>query len=297
MNANYFVRRAIKGINEYRLLAAVTVATVATVLLLAGVFLIVIGNLSSVLDRWGKDVQVSCYLRDDIADSAIFQIKSEIEAMDEVSSVVFVSKADALERFGESIEGMDRILADLDSNPLPASLEVRLVPSFQNPALVKEVASRLSRPEFSDLDYSQEWVERFHTFLALLRLSAIVLGVLLLGAAIFLVSNTIRLAIYARREEIAVIQLVGGTRWFARVPFLVEGAVLGTAGAIVTLVLLGIVYRYAFIQLQDSLGILVAQDVIHFLPVSILFGLVASGLAAGLIGAWTSVARSAGEGL
>jgi cell division transport system permease protein len=211
--------------------------------------------------------------------------------------VVFVSKTDALEQFGESIEGMERILADLDSNPLPASLEVRLLPNFQNPALVKEVASRLSRPEFSDLDYSQEWVERFHTFLALLRLSAIVLGVLLLGAAIFLVSNTIRLAIYARREEIAVIQLVGGTRWFARVPFLVEGAVLGTAGAIVTLVLLGIVYRYAFIQLQDSLGILVAQDVIHFLPVSILLALVASGLAAGLIGAWTSVARSAGEGL
>jgi cell division transport system permease protein len=297
LNANYFVRRAIKGINEYRLLAVVTVATVATVLLLAGVFLIVIGNLSSVLDRWGKDVQVSCYLRDDIADAAIFQIKNEIEAMDEVSTVAFVSKTDALERFGESIEGMDRILADLDSNPLPASLEVRLLPNFQNPALVQEVASRLSRPEFSDLDYSQEWVERFHTFLALLRLSAIVLGVLLLGAAIFLVSNTIRLAIYARREEIAVIQLVGGTRWFARVPFLVEGAVLGTAGAIVTLVLLGIVYRYAFIQLQDSLGILVAQDVIHFLPVSILLALVAAGLAAGLIGAWTSVARSAGEGL
>jgi cell division transport system permease protein len=297
LNANYFVRRAIKGINEYRLLAAVTVATVATVLLLAGVFLIVIGNLSSVLDRWGKDVQVSCYLRDDIADSSIFQIKSEIEAMDEVASVVFISKTDALERFGESIEGMDRILADLDSNPLPASLEVRLLPSFQNPVLVKEVAGRLARPEFSDLDYSQEWVERFHTFLALLRLSAIVLGVLLLCAAIFLISNTIRLAIYARREEIAVIQLVGGTRWFARVPFLVEGAVLGAAGSIVTLILLGIVYRYAFIQLQDSLGILVAQDVIHFLPVSVLLGLVASGLAAGLIGAWTSVARSAGEGL
>jgi cell division protein FtsX len=74
LNANYFFRRAIKGINEYRLLAAVTVATVATVLLLAGVFLIVIGNLSSVLDRWGKDVQVSCYLRDDIADATIFQI-------------------------------------------------------------------------------------------------------------------------------------------------------------------------------------------------------------------------------
>lgn len=297
MNANYFVRRAIKGVNEYRLLAAVTVGTVATVLLLAGVFLIVIGNLSSVLDRWGKDVQVSCYLRDDIADSTIFQIKSEIEEMEEVASVVFVSKTDALERFGEAIEGMDRILADLDSNPLPASLEVRLIPTYQNPALVKEVASRLSRPEFQDLDYSQEWVERFHTFLALLRLSAIVLGVLLLCAAVFLVSNTIRLAIYARREEIMVIQLVGGTRWFARVPFLVEGAVLGTTGAIVALVLLGVVYRYAFVQLQSSLGILVSEDVINFLPGTVLLGLVGAGLAAGLIGAATSVARSTGEGL
>ena len=172
-----------------------------------------------------------------------------------------------------------------------------MIPTYQNPALVKEVASRLSRPEFQDLDYSQEWVERFHTFLALLRLSAIVLGVLLLGAAVFLVSNTIRLAIYARREEIMVIQLVGGTRWFARVPFLVEGAVLGTTGAIVALVLLGIVYRYAFVQLQSSLGILVTEDVINFLPGTVLLGLVGAGLAAGLIGAATSVARSTGEGL
>jgi cell division transport system permease protein len=196
-----------------------------------------------------------------------------------------------------SIEGMDRILADLDSNPLPASLEVRLLPNFQNPIHVKEVASRLSRPEFADLDYSQEWVERFHTFLALLRLSAIVLGVLLLCAAIFLVSNTIRLAIYARREEISVIQLVGGTRWFARIPFLVEGAILGTVGSIVTLVLLVLVYHYAFIQLQSSLGILLADDVVKFLPPTVLLGLVASGLASGLIGAWTSVARSSEEGL
>lgn len=297
MNASYFIRRAVKGVNEYRLLAAVTVATVATVLLLAGVFLIVLGNLSSVLDRWGKDVQVSCYLRDDVSDETTFSLKSEIEDMDEVASVVFVSKTEALERFGESIEGMDRILADLDSNPLPASLEVRLLPNFQNPALVKEVAERLARPEFEDLDYSQEWVERFHTFLALLRLSAIVLGVLLMIAAIFLVSNTIRLAIYARREELAVIQLVGGTRWFARVPFLVEGAILGTAGSILALVLLAIVYRYAFVQLQASLGILLSEDVIHFLPPRILFGLVGAGLGTGLIGAGTSLARSTGEGL
>ena len=119
MNPLYFLRRALKGVNEYRLLAAVTIATVATVLLLAGVFLIVLGNLSNVLDRWGKDVQVSCYLRNDIADAEIFKIKSDIEEMEEVASVVYVSKTEALHRFGEAIEGMDRILADLAREPAP----------------------------------------------------------------------------------------------------------------------------------------------------------------------------------
>ncbi len=288
----YALRRALKGIGEHRLLAAATVGTVATVLILGGAFLLVITNLSGLLDRWGQDVQVSCYLRDDLADDALFAIKAEIEAMPEVVSVRYVSKEEALERFGDAVDGMDRILADLDSNPLPASLEVRLRPELQEPGKVADVASRLSRPEFEDMDWSQEWVERFHTFLGLLRLSALVLGTLLLAAAVFLVNTTIRLAIHARRDELEIIQLVGGTRWFARTPFLVEGACLGVGGAVVALGVLPLLYRYAFVQLQDSLGMLLTPGVVGFLPGPTLAALVCAGLAVGLLGAFTSVIRA-----
>ena len=126
----------------------------------------------------------------------------------------------------------------------------------------------------------------------LLLLGAALLGALLLASAMFLVSTTIRLSIYARREELSIIQLVGGTRWFARLPFLVEGALLGAAGAALALALLPLLYRYAFIQLQASLGMLVGGDLISFLPVWTLVGMAAAGLGVGLLGAWTSVLRS-----
>lgn len=288
----YAVRRAIKGIGEHRLLAVATIGTVATVLILGGAFLLVITNLSGLLDRWGQDVQVSCYLRADVSDESLFAIKGEIEAMPEVISVRYVSRDEALERFGEAVDGMDRILADLDSNPLPASLEVRLRPELQQPARVADVASRLSRPEFEDMDWSQEWVERFHTFLGLLRLSALVLGTLLLAAAMFLVNTTIRLAIHSRRDELEIIQLVGGTRWFARTPFVVEGMALGGLGALVALAALPLLYQYAFVQLQASLGMLLSMGTVEFLQAPTLLGLFGAGLAVGFVGAFTSVIRS-----
>jgi len=288
----YPIRRAFLGITEHRLLAFATVGTVATVLVLTGAFALVLLNLSGVLDRWGKDVQISCYLRDKLPDDELFELKASLEELPEVQSVHYVSKEDALRRFGSSIEGMDTILTDLDTNPLPASLEVRLRSEFQDPSHVAEIASRISHPAFDDMDYSQEWVERFHAFLSLLRLSAVVLGSLLLLAAIFLVSNTIRLAVHARRDELAIIQLVGGTRWFARLPFLVEGTVLGAAGAVIALPLLYLLHRYAFVQLQASLGMLLDPDVISFLPTWALLAMLLAGCGVGLLGAWTSALRA-----
>lgn len=287
----YSLSRALKGMSEYRFLAVATVSAVATVLLLIGTFVMTLSNLSGVLDRWGKDVQISCYLVEGLEDTAVFDLKVELQAMSEVQSVKYVSKIEALEQFGRSIDGMDRILADLDENPLPASLEVRLAPNFQQPRLVADIARRLERPEFIALDYSHEWVERYHTFLSLSKLSAMVLGTLLLVSAVFLIANTIRLAIYARRDELAIVRLVGGTRWFARLPFLFEGAIQGFAGALVSLLLLQVLYRYAFLQLQEGLGMLMGPGELAFLPGNILVGLVVAGVSIGLLGAWTSVAR------
>ncbi len=288
------VRRALDGLREYPLLALATASTVATVLVLLGAFTGVILTLSSVLDRWGQDVQVSCYLLDSVDDEAIFRVKAELEAMDEVAAVSYVSKEEALERFGRAVDGMERILADLDHNPLPASLEVRLHETWQSPEEVKRVAAALARPEFEELDYSREWVERFHTFVSLMRLSALLLGALLLAGAVFLVGNTIRIAIYARRDELRIVRLVGGTRWFARSPFLLEGGVLGLLGGVLAATLLFGLHRYALVRLQGLLDVFVGADLLPFLPPRALVALVCAGGLVGLLGAFTSVMR-AGE--
>jgi cell division transport system permease protein len=288
------LRRALDGLREYPVLALATASTVATVLVLLGAFGGVILNLSSVLDRWGQDVQVSCYLLDSVDDEAIFRLKADMEAMDEVASVAYVSKAEALERFGQTVEGMERILADLDHNPLPASLEVRLHETWQSPEEVRRVAGALARPEFEELDYSREWVERFHTFVSLMRASALLLGALLLAGAVFLVGNTIRVAIYARRGELRIVRLVGGTRWFARIPFLIEGLLLGFTGGGVAAALLLVLHRYALSRLQGLLDAFVGADLLPFLPPRALVALILAGTAVGLLGAFTSVMR-AGE--
>lgn len=289
------IRRALQGIAEHPLLAVATVAAVAVVLTLTGAFALVAGNLSAVLDRWGKDVQISCYLQDDLDDEAIFTIKAELEAMPEVASVQYVSAEEALELFAGAIEGMDRLLADLDENPLPASLEVRLVATQQQPDQVEAIARRLRRPAFSDLDWSHEWVERFHTFVALLRLSTSVLGLLLLAAAGFIVHNTVRLAIHARRDELQIIGLVGGTRTFAWVPFLIEGALLGLVGGLASLLALWGLHRWAFLAMQSSLGLVLGPDSLRFLPPGGVVAVALAGLLVGFLGAAVSVLRTAPE--
>lgn len=289
------LRRALLGIHEHQLLAISTMLAVAVVLTLTGAFALVSGNLSSVLDRWGKDVQISCYLRSDLPDETIFSLKAELEAMPEVAGVEYISPEEALELFAHAIDGMDRLLADLDGNPLPASLEVRLVPEYQRPAEVEAIAKRMRRPEFEDLDWSQEWVERFHTFVALLRLSTVVLGFLLLAAGLFIVHNTVRLAVHARRDELQIISLVGGTRLFAWAPFIIEGGILGLIGGLLSIVFLWGLHRWAFLALQSSLGLLLGPEVLRFLPGPTMLLIVLAGVSVGLLGAIASVARTAPE--
>jgi cell division transport system permease protein len=285
-------RRAFAGLREQLLLSVATASAVAVVLTLTGAFALVVANLSGVLDRWGKDVQISCYLQPDVDDDRLFELKAELEAMPEVTSVQYVSSDEALELFADAIEGMDRLLADLDDNPLPASLEVQLGAEHQRPEQVEDIARRLRRPEFADLDWSREWVERFHTFVALLRLSTLVLGVLLLAGGVFIVNNTMRLALHARRDELSIIALIGGTRWFAWAPFLIEGTVLGFLGSGLALGMLGVLHRWAFLELQASLGLLLGPELLAFLPGSSIGALVAAGAAMGLIGAGASVLRT-----
>ena len=285
------VRRALRNLVDFAFINVVCVGVVTTSFLLVGVFLLILTNLSSVMDRWGRDVQVYAYFADGVSDETCFRTKEEIEASPEVAHVSYVSREEALETFHRLIPDADDLLADLDDNPLPASLEIRLRAHIREPEQVAAFADGVDRPEFVEIDYAGEWVSRFYTFLNMLKLSAVVMGTLLALACIVIVGNTIQLVTWARRDEIAILRLVGGTDRFIEAPLLLEGAIQGLTGATISVGLLWAAWRLMAAGLRDTLGVADGPGVLTFLCAGELAAFLAAGLALGFAGSWFSLRR------
>lgn len=285
------VRRSLRNVVDFAYLNMVAVGVVATSILLLGMFVLILLNLSGVMDRWGRDVQVYAYFAEGVGEERCFEIKEEIEALPEVRKVRYISKEEALETFRRLIPDADELLSDLEDNPLPPSLEIRLTSELRDPEKVAAFAREIDRPSFAELDYAAEWVGQFYTFLNLLKLSAVVMGTLLALACLVIVSTTIQLTIWARRDEIEIFRLVGATDRFIQAPFLIEGGLQGATGAAVSIALLWVAYRLVFVALQDVLGITGGARVLTFLPLPHVVAFIAGGLLLGLLGSWLSLRR------
>lgn len=285
------VRRSLRNLVDFAFLNVVSIGVVATSILLLGMFVLILVNLSGVMERWGRDVQVYAYFADGVSEERRFEIKEEIEARSEVRHVRYISKEEALETFRRLIPDADELLSDLQTNPLPPSLEIQLTSALRDPEQVAAFAREVDRPAFAELDYAAEWVGQFYTFLNLLKLSAVVMGTLLGLACLVIVSTTIQLTVWARRDEIEIFRLVGATDRFVQAPFLIEGAIQGSVGALLSVGLLWIAYRLVFVALQDVLGLSGGARVLSFLPVPYLVLIVVGGLVLGLVGSWLSLRR------
>ena len=290
-HAELAMRRALRNLVDFAFINVVCVGVVTTSFLLVGVFLLILTNLSSVMDRWGRDVQVYAYFADGVSDEVCFRTKEEIESRPEVAQVRYVSREEALEIFRRLIPDADALLADLEENPLPPSLEVQLRAHIRDPEQVAAFAEAIDRPEFVALDYAGEWVSRFYTFLNMLKLSAVVMGTLLALACIVIVGNTIQLVTWARRDEIAILRLVGGTDRFIEAPLLLEGAIQGGLGSAFSVALLWVAWRLMFAGLRGTLGLADGSRILTFLSPSELAAFVAAGLTLGLFGSWFSLRR------
>jgi cell division transport system permease protein len=188
------------------------------------------------------------------------------------------------------LPGMQTVLDELGSDTLPASLEISLNMSAAKPSAISQFAGELSVTDFSDVDYGQEWIERFQGFLALLKLLGAIMGSLILVAALFLVMNTVHLIVYNRRDELEIQKLVGATNGYILAPFLLEGFVQGLLGAAVSLTGLAAVHRLLVARLRDTLDLSMAAE-LQFLPYSYSVSLV---IVAGLLGffaSWVGVQR------
>lgn len=235
-NLFYIFSDAVRSIRENLATTVLTALTLGFSLSIFAVFVFVFFNLRSVINSWGDRTQIVAYVKDS-PDAAT--MRAAVMRVPGVSSAEFVSKDKALSELKAELKGHEAILEGVDENPLPASFEIRVNGSYKNPAELTNVAERLKTlPWVEDVQYSREWVEKLSAFFRFIELAAAFIGVFLAAATIFIISNTIRLTVYARREEIEIMSLVGASDSFIRVPFFIEGVLQGLIGGLLALVIL-----------------------------------------------------------
>jgi cell division transport system permease protein len=264
---------------------AATATMVLMLLLLAGFWIIQTGLLAG-LQFTEQKVEVVAYLQTNATETQVAELQHKLKAMPEIASVVYVSRAEALERFRQSMaaQGRQDLTRYLDSNPLYASIEVKMV----DPRQVRVVGDALrGDPSVRNVINIEDLVERVLTVTSILRTVGTVLLVIVGVIALFIIINTIRLAVLARAEEIEVMRLVGASDAFIRWPFVFEGAFVGLLGSLLTLGIL--------LAVADPLSAFMA-DFFRVLPLqfgSLTRDLVAlvmgAGVGLGILGSWLSV--------
>lgn len=277
-------RTAVRGLRASAVTSMAAIATIAVTLMLVGSFVLLVGNMRGMLERFGVELQVTAYLDDEISMDAARGILSRVSTVEGVHRVRLVTPEEALARFRET-SGAEALLEGLDSNPLPASLEISLVSESRTPkgvALVERALEGL--PGIAELAKGQEWVDGYTRASALVQFIALGLGAVLAVSALMIVANTIRLALYSREDELEILSLVGASRTFTRVPFLLEGTIQGLAGGLLAVLLLFCAFELFAEQIQFGLSFFLGNAKPHFLEWSESFALVAGGGALGLLG-------------
>ena len=273
------IREALAAIRRAPLLTTLSAAMVALALLVVGIFGLVSYNLHEALTRVEERVEVIAYIRDDASTADVQSAQEALAGLDEVRAVRHVSKAEALEAAREDLPDFRDVFTDLEVNPLPASLEIELQPGSRTPEAVARVAGMASLYDvFEDVVYGQDWVNRLYLLRSMGAAATTILGIGFAVVAALIIGTAVRIAIFARGDEIRIMRLVGATNGFVRRPFLLEGFLTGVLGAFAALALTYSAYTGAY-RLIFPLDWLPWSWVLGGIAFGGLFGLLASALA------------------
>lgn len=285
LRAAYFLKRALRNMRQSPVLSLASVATVAVALALLAFFAIAVLNVQQLTASWGETLAIVVYLDEVPDEKTVNGWVKDIESYPETSKVTFVSRQNAFDRFLKRLGNDADLIEGLGAEILPASLEISLADDWRSEAAIATLVERLRNDHrFEDMQYGQGWLEKLQAFLLLLRVSGSALGGFLVFAALVIVTNTIKLTLYARQDELEAMAMVGGTSLFIKLPYLVEGALQGLLGGVTALVLSFLVFQVVLQKSLGSLLLITGIDTIHFLPPIWQGMLVVGGSLIGLLG-------------
>lgn len=284
----YFIKETYKSIRRNGFMSFASISTVAVSLLVLGMFLMIFLNTNNLAQYLENQVQISVYMQDSATDKELASVKDKLTKMPGVVRVTQVNKQQALERFKKRLGDQEQLLNSLGKeNPFPNSFEVQV----DNPDRIKVLTPQIGQlPKVETAKFGQEVVEHLFQLTKILRLGGIVLVVFLAMATLFIISNTIRLTVFARRKEVIIMKYVGATDWFIRWPFLLEGMTLGFFGAVVAFVLINSIYAGLLERIHATLAFLPLLPTSPLLLYVDLF-LLAAGTGIGALGSYISLRK------
>ncbi len=292
----YNLKTTGQNIKEHRATVLMSLAAVGFTLLLLASYLLLLTNLQDIGERLGKELQIMLYLDQGLSEEARVQLQKQVAAGEEVEAVEYCSPQEALHSLKQAMGEAAQVLAGLPENPLPASLEVRLKKPYRNLEAIEKVAGGLSALEgVTDVEYGGGWMKRFFAFVRILRWLALSLGLLLLFASVIVISSTLTLGFYSRREEIEILRLVGATEGYVRFPFFLESLLQGVGGALLALLLLWLLYQGFRVNMGSSWSLFAGWVNFRFLSVPMTVTLIFLGAMVGVVSSLLTFSRFSSE--
>lgn len=284
----YFIREAFISIRRNGLMSVAAISTVAISLLVLGLFLVLVFNINNMASMLESQVQITVYVKDEVSNDKMTELKGQLAKLTGVTKVDFTSKEQAMKDFRKRLGDQKDLLDSLgEVNPLPNSFAVHV----DKPENLKPIAEKIKKLEnIESMRFGQEIIEQLFKVTYFIRVGGLVLIVFLTFATLFIVSNTIRLTVFARRKEVSLMKYVGATDWFIRWPFLLEGMILGLVGSGLACVLIGVVYSVIVEQIHSTLAfmpILPKQPLLGNVSLLIVF----LGMTIGAIGSFISLKK------
>lgn len=277
---------------QFRTRNIFSVTIICLSFLTVGIFMSLSNNLRATARELSSNMTVAFYLDRGMSAADADAMRQEVGKLAFVESVRMVTPEEALEKFRRSFPELADIVAGLKGNPFPASIEARVNgKASASGEVIGFVETMKTRPGVTDVQFNQDWVEKMQGFSRLAGAIGAFMGGILILTSFFIISNVVKLNVFARKNEIEILRLVGATNIFIRIPFWLEGITLGLLGSLLSLGLLFVVINLFPIYLGSSLGAL--QELLRFRypDLTQAAGLLLGGAATGFVGSATSVSK------